>query len=472
VVARALIRVAAQPTLDYVYLGGRLEARPGGPGVYAAAAAAVLGAEVRLEGGYGYCGLSGVEAEARLGARRAGRPWPGRGPVFILAYSPGGDRAYSVASRPAPMWPLEAGSLASPLYGEVPPLAPPGGPLAALDAQGLARAGYDGVPRGAAVAVHYSRGELARAPPVPVAVETDGYGPMRVFSWGRLECVASPRGRRVADPTGAGDAFTLALTFFLGRGLDACGAAEEASRVVPEALGLAREVLSSVEPVGCEADCRPRVVLFDLDGTIVDTMGAYTGEAARIISRYSGLSECEARLLYERTKGMAFADQLRAAGVRGDSARRAVEEFARAKKALLAGLEPPEAVTRLVEALRRLGLRAAVSTNNECSVIARIRWLREIFDAVLCYDAAQSKGAAHLWRILAEFNAEPCQVIFVGDADYDVETYTRLGVPALKTRGLWDPAEAINLLETIKSLLEAEDQVKALAELISHATQN
>lgn len=190
--------------------------------------------------------------------------------------------------------------------------------------------------------------------------------------------------------------------------------------------------------------CRVRVVLLDLDGTLIDTMDLYTAEASRIISEATGATTGEAERLYKATAGMPFRDQLRLAGAREDLIEYYAGRFEEWKRRLLRSVEVPGRAIAVVEELRAMGLKVYVSTNNECRVIQGL--LPPAFDGVLCNDPEKGmrKGRPHLEEVLRREGVEPCQVLFIGDSDYDIKTYKELGVKVLKTRGLWRDAEIID----------------------------
>ena len=186
--------------------------------------------------------------------------------------------------------------------------------------------------------------------------------------------------------------------------------------------------------------CRPRLVLFDLDGTIIDTMGEYAEAAAEIISRHTGISREEARRRYLSLSGRSFREQLRLMGVPEDKIEVIAREFEEAKKTILERHRPGKLVWDRIGLLRDCGLRVALSTNNECSLVERIDWMRSLFDIILCHDPEKGigKGLPHL-RVLEEQGYRRCEIVFVGDSDYDLEVYKPYGVRSIRTRGLWKP---------------------------------
>ena len=184
--------------------------------------------------------------------------------------------------------------------------------------------------------------------------------------------------------------------------------------------------------------CSIRVVLLDFDGTVVDTMSFYAGEASKIISRYTGMEQDKAREFYISTAGRSFRDQLVLAGVDSSRVEEAARIFEEWKKKLLIDIELHSDLVKLVDLLRRSGVKVFVTTNNECSVISRAPKLTSIFDRVLCYDKERKsrKGRPHLEEILSMgFRLE--EILFIGDSNYDIELYRELGVETLRTNGLW-----------------------------------
>lgn len=192
------------------------------------------------------------------------------------------------------------------------------------------------------------------------------------------------------------------------------------------------------------ARCCPKVVLLDLDGTVIDTMDLYTEEASRLISEAGGMSLEEARRLYKETMGMPFRKQLLEAGVPRERVEDVARRFEEWKRNLLVGIKVDSRVVETVERMRARGLRVYLSTNNECNVIRGL--IPEgMLDGVLCNDPGSGfeKGKPHLDEIVAKEGVEPCEVVFVGDSSYDLRLYEDLGARVVATRGLWrDPGVA------------------------------
>ena len=193
-------------------------------------------------------------------------------------------------------------------------------------------------------------------------------------------------------------------------------------------------------------------MLFDLDGTIIDTMTGYAEIACRLIEEHAGIPCERARQLYLQTSGRHFRSQLEAMGIRGDLRELIARRFEEEKKPLLSRSSPAGLVWERVARLKRAGLRVALSTNNECRLVKEIRWMNELFDIVLCHDPDRGleQGLPHL-KILESMGYRPCEIIFIGDSDYDLQVYKPYGIRAVRTLGLWKPED--RAVEEVLSML-------------------
>ncbi len=199
---------------------------------------------------------------------------------------------------------------------------------------------------------------------------------------------------------------------------------------------------------------KPRgVVLLDLDDTLIDTLGLYLGLVADIVSRYTGMDRSDVAGKYRELLGMSFRDQLAAMGLEGDSLDRAYREFVESKKRLMQSASMPESVVRFSEKMRSRGFATVISTNNECEVVSVIRGI-EHFNLILCYDGhGHRKGRPHLESLAKTLDVPFNRMVYVGDADYDVQLYSSLGIPSVKTKGLFRGGEAGRIEAIVLRLL-------------------
>ena len=239
------ILVVSPPTLDLI--DGRC--RAGGPGLYAGVTIRVLGWRAEAVGPVGYVTLESVRVERSLGVERLGYQVDGPGFVFRIEYEDSSRRVSQVGVPrvidTSAVLSLADGYyeavLVSPVYGEEPGTLPPllagRAGLVAVDVQGYYRVGL-GAPGGERlVSLSHTGEEEGEGPSsVYVNVMTRGYGTVTVQYRGGEEFLRDPRGPRLSDPTGAGDAFTGALLVLLAEGYAVEDAVAEASEVVASVL--------------------------------------------------------------------------------------------------------------------------------------------------------------------------------------------------------------------------------------------
>ena len=176
---------------------------------------------------------------------------------------------------------------------------------------------------------------------------------------------------------------------------------------------------------------KPRLIVFDLDGTLIDTMGDYADRAAMLIEAHYGREFDWARRCYLETSGLPFIRQLDTL-FPGDARNEAVAEaFEHWKDGYLAGharLAPD--VSRLLEGLRARGLWLAISSNNLEPYVTRLARGWPV-DAVLGYrpEDGFGKGEPHFRWMEARFLVPREEMLFVGDSPNDARLAHESGVP-------------------------------------------
>ena len=175
----------------------------------------------------------------------------------------------------------------------------------------------------------------------------------------------------------------------------------------------------------------PQVVMFDLDGTLVDTMFHFADLAAELMSASYGDALSWARSRYLETSGVPFAQQLELIHPEHEANLRTSQEFERRKRAItrLARLSPE--TLRALEALRALGLKVVLSSNTGQEFVDEfVATAPFSFDLALGFDPARglAKGSPHVSLTLREFGVEPAEVWFVGDSLKDGELAAATGL--------------------------------------------
>jgi len=187
--------------------------------------------------------------------------------------------------------------------------------------------------------------------------------------------------------------------------------------------GVARGPLVSPQPL-------PRVLLCDLDGTLIDSMPTLAEIAAEVMDEVYGTPGVLARELYLATCGLPFAAQLEEIYPGDPRNAGASDTFESRKPARCNAIAMPVETRRALESLRRAGVKIVVSSNNGVENVQTFaRASRFEFDLTLGFGGGLAKGRPHFDATSRFFGIGRQEMLFVGDSIHDGEIAEREGVP-------------------------------------------
>jgi phosphoglycolate phosphatase-like HAD superfamily hydrolase len=196
------------------------------------------------------------------------------------------------------------------------------------------------------------------------------------------------------------------------------------SFAAPKAQPLARERAHSV------ALALPKVLLCDLDGTLVDSMPTLADLATEVIEARYGTPRMLGRELYLATCGLPFVEQLEEIFPGDARNAAAVVAFETAKPARCNAIRMSAETRRALERVRALGVRIGVSSNNGIENVETFARAADFtFDLVLGFGKGLAKGKPHLDATSLAFRVDRQEMLFVGDSLHDGEIAEREGVP-------------------------------------------
>jgi len=191
-------------------------------------------------------------------------------------------------------------------------------------------------------------------------------------------------------------------------------------------------------------------VMFDFDGTLVDTMHEYARIAGKEITALFGLPEEHAQQLYLETSGVPFFQQLEI--IFGPDLRNAecASRFEQTKAAYLEGVTLDAKTKRILTEIRSLGLSIAITSNNfQERLDPFIEREAQLFDLVLGFSSRMSKGPAQFSRVIETFGVDRRRLVFVGDSLSDARKALAFGVDFIALAGTLEKSSFTSLFPFI-----------------------
>ena len=178
-----------------------------------------------------------------------------------------------------------------------------------------------------------------------------------------------------------------------------------------------------------------RLVLFDFDGTLADTVPVITRTARRVLLEHGLTDETLGDLT--RLVGPPFPQAYSLVyGFSAEEAAQITEEYRAIYRSLGAEAWPLfDGVRELLEALRAAGRLTAVASSKRMELVQVAladNGVTDLFDVRLgkASDAVSSK-AGLIERALDELGVSPDEAVMVGDRHHDVEAAAEVGVPCV-----------------------------------------
>lgn len=192
-----------------------------------------------------------------------------------------------------------------------------------------------------------------------------------------------------------------------------------------------------------------KLIIFDLDGTLIDTMGAFADIAGELISEHYGLTFEQGRKRYLETSGIPFFKQLDILFPGNSKNKRLADTFETRKIASFSKEHISENVIETLENLKKRGYYLAISSNNLHALVRDfVDRERVPVDVRLGYKPNFSKGLPHFTFLQNYFRVHFSDMLFVGDSLKDAQISQNCGVAFIGKLGTFT---ATDFKETMNS---------------------
>jgi len=181
-------------------------------------------------------------------------------------------------------------------------------------------------------------------------------------------------------------------------------------------------------------------VIFDLDGTLVDSMGYLTQIACRVLNEVYLIPLNEAAEIYTKTSGNPFDVQIELIKPKGNLNKKAVELFNSLKLAYYPKAPFFDDVIPVLNQLKSRGCQLYISSNNDHDIVVeKVAKLPIVFDGILGMKPQFLKGEAH-FNYFRKMGLSD-KWLFAGDSLHDARVAEKNHIPFFARSGTFSTNE-------------------------------
>ena len=170
----------------------------------------------------------------------------------------------------------------------------------------------------------------------------------------------------------------------------------------------------------------PLLVMFDLDGTLIDTMGHFADLASELMHEHYGMEQGEARRRYLETSGVPLRQQLEVIFPADPKNDRTSDIYEERKTGICLRAKMPEDTVEALQLLQQEGVRVVLSSNSAQHFVDELVARCPVrFDLALGFGDGLAKGEAHVAEVAKRLGIAAEQILFVGDSLKDGELAAR-----------------------------------------------
>ena len=203
-----------------------------------------------------------------------------------------------------------------------------------------------------------------------------------------------------------------------------------------------------------------RYIMFDFDGTIVDSMPFLENNAILLLTSHYGLSEEEARKKYRETTGLPFLQQMEIIAPEKDN-RQIIDEFEKMKLERIYEQNLFLNSYKVLEDLKASEYLLGISSGTIEAIIVEYLYKQglNIVDDILGWRPGFEKGKDHFNFVKTKYKLSSSNIVFIGDSLNDAKRAKSENIPFIGRKGMFHKEDFEKIIQetpVISSLLEVK----------------
>ncbi|MFW9905996.1 MAG: HAD family hydrolase [Candidatus Thorarchaeota archaeon] len=212
-----------------------------------------------------------------------------------------------------------------------------------------------------------------------------------------------------------------------------------------------------------------KYIMFDFDGTIVDSMPFLENNAIFLLTSHYRLSEKEAQKKYRDTTGLPFLQQMEIIAPEKDNTQ-IIDEFEKMKLERIYEQKLFPNSYKVLEELKASKYLLGISSGTIESIIVEYlhKQCLNFVDDILGWRPGFEKGKDHFDFVKAKYKLSSSNVVFIGDSLNDAKRAKSENIHFIGKKGMFHEDDFEKLIQetpVISSLLEVKGVLKTWEDL-------
>ncbi|MBU1179911.1 HAD hydrolase-like protein [Patescibacteria group bacterium] len=203
-------------------------------------------------------------------------------------------------------------------------------------------------------------------------------------------------------------------------------------------------------------------IIFDFDGTLVDTMHIFADIASCLISENYNILKEEARKMYFETSGLPFHKQLEIMFAKNELNQKIASIYEEQKLDATTDVTIEEEEFEALKILKDSGYDLIVSSNNfqyNIDNFVNNNNLNDIFSLALGFKDSFGKGKEHFNYIMENLGVDSKGMMFIGDSLNDARLAKENNIEFIGKIGTFNQKDFAGLDKSIKCIRSINDLI-------------
>ncbi|MFX0172433.1 MAG: HAD family hydrolase [Candidatus Hodarchaeota archaeon] len=212
-----------------------------------------------------------------------------------------------------------------------------------------------------------------------------------------------------------------------------------------------------------------RYILFDFDGTIVDSMPFLENNAVLLLTKFYDFSTKEAQQKYRETTGLPFVQQIEI--ISPNNARlnsKIVHKFEKMKIEKIYEQKPFSESHEVLQELKNRKYWLGISSGTIEEIITeyiRKENISELVDDIMGWRPGFEKGKDHFDFISSKYNLKSSEIVFIGDSLNDARRANSNGIFFIAKLGMFHQNDFESIIPNASVITSLREILKAFPPL-------